>query len=109
MQICNIDNQINNDIFQNFPDKPLQPLFQPIPVSTKYSKFPVTNNNITGDLVNSNKTKCKSDDNFSLESNFNPGSANTCKSFLQSIDLETSLRNQHLRKHKENENCWLKL
>tara|TARA_R110002074_G_scaffold390864_2_gene575124 strand:+ start:134 stop:661 length:528 start_codon:yes stop_codon:yes gene_type:complete len=108
IQICNIDNKINNDIYKrNFPDKPLQPLFNPISVSTKYSKFPITNNNVMGDLVNSNKTKCKSYDNFSLESNFNPGSSAPANYFLQSIDLESSLRNQHIRKHKYNENCWI--
>tara|TARA_R110002072_G_scaffold8051_3_gene42492 strand:+ start:756 stop:1286 length:531 start_codon:yes stop_codon:yes gene_type:complete len=108
IQICNIDNEINNAIFQrNFPDRPLQPLFNPTPTSTRYRNFPITNNNITGDLVNSNKTKCKDYDKFSLESNFNPGTSAPVNHYLQSIDLETSLRNQHIRKHKYNENCWV--
>ena len=47
VQICNIDNEMNNAIFQrNFPDKPLQPLFSPTPTSTRYRTLPITNNNI---------------------------------------------------------------
>ena len=108
IQICNIDNEINNAIFQrNFPDRPLQPLFNPTPTSTRYRNFPITNDNITGDLVNSNKTKCKDFDKFTVESNFNPGTSAPVNYFFQSIDLETSLRNQHIRKHKYNENCWV--
>ena len=108
IKICNIDNQINNDIYQrNFPDKPLQPLFTPTPNATRYRRFPITNNNITSDLVNSNKTKCKTFDDFSLKTNFNPGTSAPIDYFLRSIDLETSLRNQHIRKHKYNENCWV--
>ena len=108
IQICNIDNEINNAIFQrNFPDQPLQPIFNPIPTSTRYKSFPITNNNITGDLVNTNKSKCKSYSNFSLENNFNPGSKAPFNYYLQSIDVETSLRNQHLRNLKYNENCWV--
>jgi len=108
IQICNINNQINNDIFKrNFPDKDLQPLYNPTPASTRYRKFPITNNNITAELTNSNKTKCKTYDNFSLETNFNPGSSAPINHYLQSIDLETLLRNQHNRSHKYNENCWV--
>lgn len=106
--ICNIDNEINEKIYKrNLPDKELQPLYRPIPLSTKYTSFPITSINVTGDDVNLNKTKCKSYDNFNTETNFNPGTSAPFSHYLQSIDLETSLRNQHLRKTKYGENCWV--
>lgn len=108
IKICNLDNEINYNLYKrNIPDKDLQPVFKTIPVSTKYSKFPITNNNVTSDLVNLNKTKCKSYENFSTETVFNPGTSAPFNYYLQSIDIETSLRNQHIRKEKYNENCWV--
>lgn len=100
VKICNIDNELNDRIYQrNLPDKNLKPLFKPIPVSTKYTTFPITSNN--------SSTSCEKYENFTLENNFNPGTYAPFNHYLESIDLETKLRNQHLRKHKYNENCWV--
>ena len=108
VQINNINNEMNKNIYQrNIPDRELQPLFSPIPVSTKYNKFSITNNNTTNTIFNNNNTKIKSYDNFDIENNFNPGSYAPINYYFQSIDIETNLRNQHLKKDKYNENCWV--
>ena len=108
IKICNIDNELNKRLYDRvFPDKELQPLYNPIPISTKYCKFPISNNNITSELYNQNKVKCKTYDKFTTETVFNPGTSAPFNFYLESIDLETSLRNQHIRKDKLNENCWL--
>jgi len=108
IKICNIDNELNKRLYDRvFPDKELQPLYNPIPTSTKYCKFPINNNNITSELYNQNKVKCKSYDKFTTETVFNPGTSAPFNFYLESIDLETTLRNQHIRKDKLNENCWL--
>jgi len=108
VKICNINNEINEKIYKrNLPDHELQPLYNPLPLSTKYNSFPITSINITGDNYNSNKTKCKTYENFNTETNFNPGSRAPINHYLQSIDLESTLRNQHLRVSKYGENCWI--
>lgn len=108
ISICNINNDINEKIYKrNIPDSELQPLYRPIPLSTKYTNFPITSLNVTSDNVNINKTKCKTYDNYTTEGNFNPGSSAPFNYYLQSIDLETFLRNQHIRKTKYGDNCWV--
>ena len=57
-----------------------KPLFKPIPVSTKYTTFPITGNN--------SNSVCEKYENFSLENNFNPGSYAPFNHYLENIDLE---------------------
>ena len=48
--------------------------------------------------------KCKTYDKFTTETVFNPGTSAPFNFYLESIDLETSLRNQHIRKDKLSKN-----
>lgn len=107
VQINNINNIMNKNIYErNVPDRELQPLLSPIPISTKYNKFSITNNNTTNSIFNNNTTN-KQYEKFNIENNFNPGSYAPVNYYLESIDVETNLRNQHLKNHKYNENCWI--
>lgn len=75
---------------RQFPDSPLQPNFDPRPVPTKYSLFPVINR----------RTPMKEPVipylDYNLNINFNPGSQRAPPSgYMNNIDIENKLRNQY--------------
>jgi len=83
---------------RQFPDSPLQPNFDPRPVPTKYSHFPVINR----------RTPLKEPVipylDYNLQQNFNPGSQRAPPSgYMNSIDIENRLRNQHFALQHGNE------
>lgn len=74
---------------RHFPDIPLAPNFDPRPVPTKYSLFPIINRRTEP------KESIQLLPRHHVEVNFNPGSAKAppC-GFIHNIDIETTLRNQ---------------
>jgi len=82
--------ELNDRIYsRHFPDIPLAPNFDPRPVPTKYSLFPIINRR-KDSSVNINP-----DINHEVEINFNPGTNNAPpNTYLNNIDIETTLRNQ---------------
>jgi len=74
---------------RSFPDSPLEPNFDPRPVPTKYSIFPII------DRRKISKEKVLPYIDYNSNVNFNPGNARAPPSgILQNIDTETILRNQ---------------
>jgi hypothetical protein len=74
---------------RHFPDSPLQPNFDPRPISTKYSKFPMINRR------KEVKEPVIPYLDYNQSANFNPGSHRAPPNgFLNNIDTETILRNQ---------------
>jgi len=72
---------------RQFPDNPLRPNFDPRPVPTKYSLFPII------DRKTPPRYPLKTD--YLDNSGFSPATQNgPPKSYLQNIDTETILRNQ---------------
>ena len=72
---------------RQFPDNPLRPNFDPRPVPTKYSLFPVI------DRKTPPRIPLKKD--YLDNSGFSPATQNgPPKNYLQNIDTETILRNQ---------------
>jgi hypothetical protein len=84
--IDDINHRMNN---RNYSDIPLQPNYNPRPISTKYSHFP---------MYNGRKPTHESlltYPSFQTTSNFYPGTQNApVQGFTDNIDLETILRNQ---------------
>lgn len=80
-----------NDRMQSryFSDIPLAPNFDPRPIPTKYSLFPIVNRRTESSV------KITPEITHHVELNFNPGTDNAPPSgYLQNIDTETVLRNQ---------------
>jgi len=74
---------------RQFPDYPLEPNYEPRPVPTKYSTFPII------DRRTPPKETKLSYPQFDTNKNFNPGTRGApTKSYLNNIDTETILRNQ---------------
>lgn len=74
---------------RHFSDIPLAPQFDPRPVPTKYSLFPIVNRRTESSV------KIAPEITHQVELNFNPGTHNAPPSgYLQNIDVETGLRNQ---------------
>ena len=76
---------------RHFPDSALQPNFDPRPVPTKYALFPLINR----------RTPLKEPVvpylDYDQTANFNPGSSRAPPTtFLNNIDIETTLRNQRV-------------
>lgn len=72
-----------------FPDAPLEPNFDPRPVPTKYSLFPVIDRRKPANVALGKFA------NYHPELNFNPGSRLAPQSgYYANIDTETILRNQ---------------
>ena len=74
---------------RNYADSPLQPNYDPRPVSTKYSHFPMLNGRKPANepLI--------AFPNFQTNSNFYPGTYNgPVQGYSDNINLETILRNQ---------------
>lgn len=83
--------QLNDRIsFRNMPDMPLEPNFDPRPVSTKYALFPII------DRRTPTNTMIMPFPNYILQHNFNPGdSKGPVSGFLGKVGLESELRNQN--------------
>ena len=74
---------------RHFPDIPLQPNYNPRPVPTKYSIFPII------DRVKPVKELELKYVDYYPEVFFNPGSAKApVNGFINNVDIETNLRNQ---------------
>lgn len=72
-----------------YPDTPLEPNFNPRPVSTKYTLFPALNNpRVSNEPSNQMGA-------HSVYTNFNPGTRNAPHlGYSENINVETILRNQ---------------
>jgi len=68
------------------PDNVLQPNFDPRPVSTKYSLFPIIDR-CTEATITKNKH-----DAYTPSSNFNPGDSAPVNGFLDNVCIESELR-----------------
>jgi hypothetical protein len=83
--------ELNNRMTsRQFSDSPLQPNFDPRPVPTKYSHFPIVNR----------RTPMKEPVipylDYNLSANFNPGSSKAPPSgFINNVETENRLRNQY--------------
>jgi hypothetical protein len=86
-----------NDRIQNrqFPDEALQPNYDPRPVPTKYSHFPM----IDRRKMNVETPLAKYLD-YTPETNFAPVSRGTVDGFLRNVNTESSLRNQYFALQK---------
>ena len=81
-----LDNRI---LERNFPSQPLEPNYDPRPISTKYSIMP----GLSGRKPNAEEKKEYKD--YNIHNTFNPGNDGAPVSgFLNNIDHETYLRNQ---------------
>ena len=80
---------INNRMDKrNYSDIPLQPNYDPRPVSTKYSHFPALNGRKPTHETLLNHPV------FETNEHFNPGSSAPSSGYRNNVDLETILRNQ---------------
>jgi len=74
---------------RHFSDIPLEPNYDPRPVPTKYSHFPIVDRRVPATVKKTVHL------NHHVELNFNPGSRNAPASgYFANIDTETILRNQ---------------
>ena len=96
--ICNIryDNELNNRIHKRvFPSQELQPNFNPIPVSTKYTLFQ------TNELHNNSNDDLRPYNKFDNKKIFYPGnSKGPTAFFFDNVDTESTLRNQYFALQK---------
>lgn len=77
---------------RNIPDNVLQPNFDPRPVSTKYSLFPIIDRRTSPNVM---KTKY---DSYSPSRNFNPGNDRApVNGFLDNIGIESELRGNNYK------------
>ena len=95
---CNIeyDNELNNRLnTRYFPSVSLKPNFNPVPVSTKYTLFPV---------IDKNKFSNMSLDHYkeyNTKTVFYPGNTKPPVKFaLDNVDVESRLRNQYFALQK---------
>jgi hypothetical protein len=96
-------NELNDRIKERqFPDSPLEPMFAPRSVPTKYSHFPIIN-----------RRKPMNEPvvpylDYNLKINFNPGTQNAPPSgYLNNIDTETVLRNQQFALQKAEQSVYV--
>jgi hypothetical protein len=76
---------------RQFSDRPLQPNYNPRPVPTKYSHFPIIERRKTGPSIPLAKYL-----DYSLKTNFAPmNSKAPYDGYFQNINLESTLRNQY--------------
>jgi hypothetical protein len=84
-----IDELNERMVERQFPDKPLEPNYDPRPVPTKYSRFPII------DRRKPIKEALKHYDDYEVEKNFAPMTFDgPVSAYMNNIDTETSLRNQ---------------
>ena len=85
-RVDELNDRINS---RNYPDIPLAPNFDPRPVPTKYSLFPIVNRR------KETREPIRLSINHEVGINFNPGTRNAPPAgYTNNIDIETSLRNQ---------------
>jgi hypothetical protein len=82
--------ELNSRITERqFPDNSLEPYFDPRPISTKYSIFPVIDRRKQFDKYNTY-------DDFDQKNNFNPSDTRgPFSGYVNNIETESSLRNQY--------------
>lgn len=82
--------ELNDRLYsRKYPDIPLAPNFDPRPISTKYSLFPIINRRKESNVP------IQMSINHEVEINFNPGTRNAPQvGYTNNIDIETILRNQ---------------
>lgn len=82
--------EINTRVQQrHFSDQPLQPNFDPRPIPTKYSVFPIINRRAPTEI------SIQHVQTHSVENNFNPATRQyPFQTYLANLDTETMLRNQ---------------
>ena len=88
-QFARVD-QLKDRIFSRYVSAaPLEPNFDPRPVPTKYSHFPIIDRRVPATVKIAPRL------NYHVELNFNPGTRNAPVSgYFTNIDTETILRNQ---------------
>lgn len=88
---------------RHFSDIPLTPNFDPLPISTKCSHFPLINNRTTCNQI------IRPEIYHTVEFNFNPSTRNAPPSgYFNNIDDETLLRNQTYKlKHGDNKKIFI--
>ena len=95
--------ELNNRIkSRQFPDSPLEPMFAPRSIPTKYSVFPIINRR-----KEMNEPVITYLD-YNLKINFNPGTQNAPPSgYINNIDIETILRNQTIALQKADQAVYI--
>ena len=92
--------ELNERIFdRSEPQQPLAPNFDPRPVLTKYSRFPMLDNRMPANVpINENY-------DYSLEKTFTPPlmKVGPVSGFINNVEIESSLRNQDYALHKGND------
>jgi hypothetical protein len=83
-------NEINERVNQRqFSDQPMQPNFDPRPIPTKYSVFPIINRRAPTEI------DIQRTPEHVVENNFNPATRKyPFQTYLANLDTETMLRNQ---------------
>lgn len=84
--------ELNDRLFhRNQPDQPLPPNFDPRPVPTKYSRFPVLDQRMPTTIP------IESNFNYSLEQSFAPAVMKNgpVNGFIKNVNMESELRNQY--------------
>ncbi len=79
---------------RQFSDKPLAPNFSRRPATTRYSIFPIA------DRIAPAEEPIRPVAYHTVDGNFNPASRAPPATFLQSIDVESGLRNQTVAKQR---------
>jgi hypothetical protein len=96
-EVCNIeyDNELNERMNRRyFPSRNLRPNFDPRPLSTKYEKF--NKSSMSKMLPPLPKVSGEKQSSFSPNKVFYPGNSKAPVHYaLQSIDIESHLRNQY--------------
>lgn len=77
---------------RQFSDKPLAPNFSSRPAMTRYSRFPIVDHKIPVE------EPIRTQPFHNVSTNFNPASRAPPATFLQSVDVESGLRNQTVAK-----------
>jgi hypothetical protein len=88
--------ELNERILErSFPDMQLQPNFDPRPVSTKYSLFPII------DMKTTSSVRKLPYLDYHVEVGFNPGnSRGPVSGYINNVDTENELRNQNIKLYK---------
>jgi hypothetical protein len=97
-------NELNDRIKgRQFSDRPLQPNYDPRPVPTKYSLFPIIERRKSPP-----ETPLANYLDYSSESNFAPISGKgTVDGFLRNVNTESSLRNQYFGLQKSDQSVYV--
>lgn len=103
-KVCNIDydNELNLRMSDRlFPSMSLKPNLSPIPMSTKYQKFPISQTPVFNEGLNSFKS-------FSTHKDFFPGTSKGPVDYaLDSVDVESRLRNQFFALQKNDQSVYI--